>query len=179
MMMIKKTTAQKIYDEAQRFYANKDFRSAAQAFTRAASAYDSLGDVLMSAEMKNNLCVALLRARQISAAFEAARGTEKVFAKAGDHKRQGIALANQASALEGMHQPKTAIAYYRQAADAFEQADEGDLRAEVMQLLSMLYFRRGKFIDAVISLQSGIAGAKNPTPRQRFMKKFLFLRLWR
>ena len=46
-----------------------------------------------------------------------------------------------------------------------------------MQLLSMLYLRRFKFYEAVIALQSGLAGVKNPTPKQRFMKKILFVRL--
>jgi hypothetical protein len=46
-----------------------------------------------------------------------------------------------------------------------------------MQLLSALYLRRWKFLDAVITLQSGLAGVKNPTPKQRLMKKFLFFRL--
>jgi hypothetical protein len=46
-----------------------------------------------------------------------------------------------------------------------------------MQLLAALYLRRFKFIDAVIALQSGLAGVKNPTPRQRLMKKILFIRL--
>jgi len=46
-----------------------------------------------------------------------------------------------------------------------------------MQLLASLYMGRFKFIDAVVALQSGLAGVKNPTPKQRFMKKLLFIRL--
>ena len=65
----------------------------------------------------------------------------------------------------------------KKPADVLEKADEGNLRADVMQLLAMLYLRRFKFYDAVITLQSGLAGVKNPTLRQRFMKKILFVRL--
>jgi len=119
----------------------------------------------------------LLRAKQAQAALEAAQGTEKVFEKAGDARRQGIALANQASALGALKKFKDAIEYYEKAGVALEKANDGDLRAEVMQLLSALYLRRFKFYEAIVALQSGLSGVKNPTPKQRLMKKILFIRI--
>jgi tetratricopeptide (TPR) repeat protein len=121
--------------------------------------------------------VALLRANQPQAALEAVQGTEKVFAEAGDFRRQGMALANQASALQALKRFKDAIEDFKKAGDALQKADEGDLRVEVMQLLAMLYLRNFKFIEAILALQSGLSGVKNPTPRQRLMKKILFIRL--
>jgi tetratricopeptide (TPR) repeat protein len=88
-----------------------------------------------------------------------------------------MALANQASALQALKRFNDAMDDYKRAGDALKKADEGDLRVEVMQLLSMLYLRRFKFYEAIIALQSGLAGVKNPTPKQRFMKKILFVRL--
>ena len=58
-----------------------------------------------------------------------------------------------------------------------KKANEGDLRADVMQQLAVLYLRHLKIYDAVISLQSGLAGVKNPTSKQRLLKKILFVRL--
>ena len=176
-MMTNKLSAKEIADLAQRTYQAADYSTAAQTFAEAAAAYAKTGDALLSAEMKNNQSVALLRARQALAALEAAEGTEKVFADSKDFRRQGMALANQASALEALKRFKEAIDYYKRAGDILEKANEGDLRAVVMQLLSALYLRRFKLYDAVIALQSGLAGVKNPTPRQRFMKKILFIRL--
>ena len=170
-------TPQKIADQAKQTYQAGDFLSAAQAFSQAAAAYEKAGDLLNSAEMKNNQSVALLRARQAQAALEASEGTEKVFAQAGDDRRHGMALANQASALVSLKRSKEAMDRYKEAADALEKAQEGDLRAYVMQLLSMHYLRRFKFYDAVIALQSGLAGVKNPTPKQRLMKKILTIHL--
>ncbi len=69
------------------------------------------------------------------------------------------------------------MSFIKGLGDALEKANEGDLRAEVMQLLAMLYLRHFKIYDAVITLQSGLAGVKNPTARQRLMKKILFVRL--
>lgn len=175
--MVNKYTAQEIAEQAKCTYQAGDYPAAGQAFAEAASAYADIGDRLMSAEMKNNQSVALLRDEQNQAALEAAQGTDVVFAEAGDARRQGMALANQASALGALKRFKEAIDFFTRAGDALEKGGEIDLRFDVMQLLSTLYLRRFKFYDAIIALQSGLAAVKNPTPKQRFMKKFLFLRL--
>jgi tetratricopeptide (TPR) repeat protein len=166
-----------IAEKAKRIYAGGEYILAARSFSEAAGAYTAAGDLLMAAEMNNNQSVALLRAKDAQAALAAAQNTDEIFAKSSDHRRQGMALANQASALEALKRSKEAIEYYKKAGDVLALAGEGDLRAQVMQLLSMLYLRRFKFYEAVIALQSGLSGVKNPTPKQRFMKKILFIRL--
>jgi tetratricopeptide (TPR) repeat protein len=168
---------QGIADQAKQSYQAGDYSQAAQTFSKAALAYANLGDSLMSAEMKNNQSVALLRTGEAQAALEAVEGTEKIFADAEDFRRQGMALTNQASAMEALKRTKDSMDYYKRAGEALEKANEGDLRADVMQLLSMLYLRRFRLYDAVITLQSGLAGVKNPTAKQRLMKKILFVRL--
>ncbi len=177
--MMTSLSPEQLADEARRLYQAGDFAAAAEAYGRAAEAYAGAQDALMAAEMRNNQAVSLLRARRPEAALSAVQGTDAVFEQAGDWKRQGMALANLASALEALKRRKEAMTYYQRAADALEKAGEGDLRVEIMQLLAMDYLRRGKFFDAVLALQSGMAGVKNPTPRQKLFKKLLFLRLWR
>jgi tetratricopeptide (TPR) repeat protein len=168
---------QDITDKAKQIYQAGEYIEAGQLFGEAAAAYAQSGDLLMSAEMKNNQSVAILLSGDAQAALEAVEGTEKIFADAMDFRRQGMALANQASALEALKRVPEAMDYYKKAGQALENAQEGDLRAEVMQLLAVLYLRRFKFYDAVITLQSGLAGVKNPTTKQRIMKKILFVRI--
>jgi len=168
---------QDLAEKAWSAYRGGDYAAAAGAFAEAASACAARKDDLGAAEMKNDQSVALLRAKQPQAALEAAQGTEALFAAAGDARRQGIALANQASALQALKRFKEAIDCYARAGEALEKAGEDVLRVQVMQLLASLYLGRFKFIDAIIALQSGLAGVKNPTTRQRLMKKFLFFRL--
>jgi tetratricopeptide (TPR) repeat protein len=79
--------------------------------------------------------------------------------------------------MEALKRFKDAIEYYSRAAEALDKAGETELRLEVMQLLAALYLRRFKLYDAIIALQSGLIALKNPTPKQRFMKKLLFFRL--
>ena len=175
--MANRLSPQEIADQAKRTYQAGDYPAAIQAFAEAASAYADAGEMLMCAEMKNNQSVVLLRDKQVQTALETVQGTDVVFAEAGDTRRQGMALTNQASALEALKRFKEAIDFYTRAGDALEKAGEIDLRLEVMQLLSALYLRRFKFFDAIIALQSGLGAVKNPTPKQRFMKKLLFFRL--
>jgi tetratricopeptide (TPR) repeat protein len=173
--MTNQLSPQEIADRAKRVYETGDYLQAARAYTEAASAYESAGDALTSAEMKNNRSVALLLAGEAQAALEVVEGTEKIFADSGDFRRQGMALANQAAALQALKRVNDAIEYYKRAGVALEKANEGDLRADVMQQLSVFYLRRFKLYDAIIALQSGLASVKNPSQKQRLMKKILFI----
>ena len=173
--MINPLSPQEIADQAKLKYQDGDHLQAARAFGEAATAYANTGDNLMAAEMKNNQSVALLLAGEAQAALDVVEGTEKVFSDSGDFRRQGLALANQASALQALKRLKEAMDCYKGAGDALEKANEGDLRAEVLQLLSALYLRRFKLYDAAITLQSGLAGAQNLNWKQRFMKKIIFI----
>ena len=175
--MDNKLSPQEIVDQAKQTYQAGDYPLAAEIFAKAASVYTEMGDVLMAAEMHNNQSVALLQAKQPQAALEVVQGTEEVFAQAGDFRREGMALANQASALQALRRHKEAIDSFTKAGEALQKADEGELRVGVMQLLSLLYLRHFKFYEAVLALQSGLSGVKNPTFKQRFMKKILFMRL--
>jgi tetratricopeptide (TPR) repeat protein len=175
--MIQKIDPQALAEKAKQIYEMGDMEAAIQAYRDAAAAFLSVGDQLMAAEMKNNLSVSLLRVGQAQSALEAVDGTDVVFAAAGDDRRLGIAHANRASAYESLKRHKDAIEEYEKAGKSLEKAGEDQMRAQVMQLLSALYLRRWKLLNAVIALQSGLTGVKDPTPKQRLMKKVLFFRL--
>jgi tetratricopeptide (TPR) repeat protein len=164
--------------EGKAAYERADYILAAKAFAEAAAAYSAHGEPLMAAEMKNNQSVALLQSKQAQAALEIVAGTDAVFAAAGDLRRQGMALANQAAALEALHRRDEAIAYYGTSVEILERAGAKDLRADVMRAVAGLQMRGGKMTDAVITMQSGLMGLEKPTLKQRILKKLLFLRLW-
>jgi tetratricopeptide (TPR) repeat protein len=168
---------QEMADQAKKTYQAGEYVQAAQEFAGTALLYAGAGNALMAAEMKNNQSVALLLAGEAQAALEAVEGTDKVFSDSEDFRRQGMALANQATALQALKRRNDAMESFQKAAVTLEKAGEGDLRADVMQQLSVLHLRRFKFYDAVLTLQSGLAGVKNPNLKQRLMKKILFVRI--
>lgn len=171
------SSANALAGRAKQVYEAGDFLAAAQAYAEAEAAFSAQDDALMAAEMKNNRSVSLLRAKQPQAALDALEGAETPFTQAGDFRRLGVTHANRASAWQALRRFKDAIMEYEKAGEALEKAGEDQMRLQVMQLLSTLYFSRWQFLNAVIALQSGLAGVKDPTPKQRLMKKLLFIRL--
>lgn len=159
--------------EGQAAYKRGDALAAARHFEAARQAYKSAGDPLSAAEMANNASVAYLQSDQAEAALQAVEGTDEVFAQAGDLRRQGMALGNIAAALEALDRVQEALSAYQQSADILEQAGEDQLRANVMQALSMLQFREGRQLQALASMQAGLEGVQRPNPKQKFLKKLL------
>ena len=171
--MAEATTPQGLAKEGKAAYKRGDYRAAAHTFAAARLGYQTLGDELEAAEMANNCSVAYLQAGDGDAALAAVEGTEAIFAQAGDLRRQGMALGNRGAALEALDRPEEALAAYQQAADILQQAGEDQLRAQVMQSLSMLQLQMGRQLQALASLQNGLEGVERPTASQKMLKKLL------
>ena len=163
--------------QAREQYHQGDFLSAAAAYARAGDVYTSQGDALMAAEMKNDQCVSLLRGGFLQEALDSVNGTEDVFTAVQDFRRMGVAAANRGSVLEAMKHTPEAVDAYTLSAEYLQTAGEDQMRLQVMQLLSAIHLKRGKFLNAVMALQSGLVGVSNPTKKQKLMKKLLFIRI--
>jgi tetratricopeptide (TPR) repeat protein len=151
-------------------YGKGNYKAAASLFAQAARAYTSRQDELNAAEMKNNESVAWLQAGKAKEALQATDGTEEVFQKEGDLKRQGLAVGNRAAALEGLRKWKEALAEYDRAASLFEQAGEGDLHSIVRKAAANLNLKRGKIMDSQLDVFESVRLVKKPTFTQRLMK---------
>ena len=129
-----------------------------------------MGDELNTAEMKNNESVAFLQAGNAKGAFQATDGTEEVFLKAGDLKRQGIAVSNRAAALEGMKKWKEALAEYDRAAVILEQAGEGDMHSMVRKAQADINLKHLHVNNSQLDVVDSLRLVEKPTLTQRFMK---------
>ncbi len=165
-------------ENADGVYQEGDFESAARLYGEAASVFQAQDNLIAAAEMKNNQSVAFLQANDALAAYQAAAGTADVFAATGDTRRQGIALANEGTALEALKRVDQALEKYLQSAEAFKQADEDQLRASVLQAMAWIMLRRGKIAAALNYVRDSVADLKNPTFKQKIMRGLLRLRLW-
>lgn len=165
----------KLAAEGQAAYKKGDFISAANAFRDASERYKLGGDELAAAEMANNLSVSLLQAGQAENALQAALGTEEVFERSGDLRRQAMAVGNQAAALESLNRLDEAVQHYELSAELLKQAGDNETRASVMQSLSALQLRQGRQFEALATMQAGLNGIKRPTTKQRLLRKLLQL----
>lgn len=166
-------TPQKLTAEGKTAYERGDFSAAASAFVAAAEGYQTAGDALNAAEMANNACVAYLQIGDAAQALKMVENTPAVFASAGDLRRQGMALGNLGSALEGVSRVDEAEQAFQQSADLLDQAGEKSMRANVLQSLSALQLRTGRQLQALASMQAGLDGVEKPTPQQSLLKRLL------
>lgn len=151
-------------------YGKGNFKAAAGLFAQAAQTYTSMRDELNAAEMRNNESVAWLQAGKAKEALQATDGTEDVFLKAGDVKRQGIAVSNRAAALEGLKKWQESLAEYERAASLFEQCGEGDMHSIVRKAAANLNLKRGRINDSQMDIYDSLRLVEKPTLTQRIMK---------
>ncbi|MGH7812303.1 MAG: hypothetical protein ACREP5_18695, partial [Candidatus Binatia bacterium] len=151
-------------------YEKGNYLAAADLFLQAAQAYTSAQDELNAAEVMNNQSVALLQAGKANEALQATDGTEEIFRKAGDIKRQGIAVGNRAAALEGLKKWNEALAEYDRAAALFEQVGEGDMHSVVRKAAANLNLKLGRINDSQMDVYDSLRLVEKPTLTQRIMK---------
>jgi tetratricopeptide (TPR) repeat protein len=167
---------QKIAEQGKQAFSAKKFDQAASAFAEAASAYEALDDPLNVAEMKNNQSVALLQAGQAQAAYDAAAGTDEIFAQTGDVNRQAMALGNQAAALDALKKLDQALEAYERSAALFAEAGESEMRSMVLQSAAAIKLQRGKLVDSALSMIGSVESTKKPNLLQRFLRFLLRFR---
>ena len=151
-------------------YGKGNFKAAAGLFSQAAQTYIALHDELNAAEMKNNESVAWLQAGKAKEALQATDGTEAIFEKAGDLKRQGIAVSNRAAALEGLKKWQEALQEYDRAATLLEQAGEGDMHSIVRKAMANLNLKRGRIDASQMDVYDSLRLVEKPSFTQRIMK---------
>jgi tetratricopeptide (TPR) repeat protein len=166
-------TAITLAEKGKSEYEGKNYLSAADLFSQAAQAYVSMQDELNAAEMKNNQSVALLQAGKAKEALQATDGTEDIFQKAGDIKRQGIAVSNRAAALEGLKKWNESLEEYDRAASLFEQIGEGDMHSMVRRSAANLHLKRGNIPSSQMDVFDSLRLVEKPTLSQRIMKFFM------
>ena len=157
-------------EQAKQEYDKGQYQAAADLFSQAARAYTDVQDELNAAEMKNNQSVALLKAGKAEDALRATEGTEEIFQKAGDLKRQGIAVANRAAALEGLKKLNEAMNEYNRAADILEAAGEGDMHSVLRKATAEIFLKRGYIGNTQMEVLDSLRLVEKPTFSQRILK---------
>jgi tetratricopeptide (TPR) repeat protein len=166
-------TPDQLSEQGKQAFQNRNFFQAAALFKQAADGYRSAADGLMAAEMRNNASVALLQDGKAKESLEAALDTDHVFAAAKDIKRQGMALGNQAAALEALSRFEEAVEKYDHAAQLFEQAGEGDLQALVMKSSAAVKLKSGKVTSSAFKMIGALEAKEHPSLFERILKFFM------
>lgn len=159
--------------QGKQAFQDKRFDEAAEYFRHAAESYTLERAILLAAEMKNNMSVALLQAGKPQASLDAALGTDEVFAGANDIKRQAMAVGNQAAALEELKRYEEALERYERSAELFRQAGEDDLRSMVMKSAAAIKLKTGNITESAFKMMGSLDAKRTPSFFERILKFFM------
>ena len=162
-----------LLEEANDLYRAGKFQQAAECFSQAAAFYLKNEEHLLAAEMKNNQSVALLKAKKPQLALDAVLGTDVIFQEAGDLLKQGMALANQATALQDLGEKQKAIDDFNRAAEIFKNSGEKDMYLQTKQSISALKLKTRNIAGALFSMQEGLDELEKPNLRQKILRGLL------
>jgi len=160
-------------EDAKKLYKAGKFEQAAESFSQAAAFYLDKADELLAAEMKNNQSVAFLKAKKPHLALEAVQGTDEIFLEAGDLLKQGMAVANRATALQDMGEKQKAIDDFHRAAEIFKTSGEKDMYLQTKQSISALKLKSRNVVGALFSMQEGLDELEKPNLRQKLLRSLL------
>lgn len=164
---------QKLADAGKLDFEAGKYDSAASTFENVVKGYADLGDQVNAAEMKNNMSVAFLQAGKAQQALDAVLGTEQIFANIKDLKRQGIAVGNEAAALEALKRNDEALAAYERSAQIFADAGEGDMRSMVLKSAAAVKLRSGKVAESAFKMIGSLEAKDKPSIFERILKFLL------
>jgi len=151
------------------------FSDAAEGFRAAREAYAQAGDLPAAAEAANNQGVALLQAGRPQEARRAVEGTLDVFERAGDPARAAQAVGNLASAADACGDPEVAERLYQAAVERFAALGDGAAQAIVLNSLSQLQLKRGRPLEALTTMQTGLEHKPRRSLRDRWLQRLLRL----
>jgi tetratricopeptide (TPR) repeat protein len=171
--MATESELQKLTADGKLAFESGEYESAVALFETSAQGYISLNDQVNAAEMKNNKSVALLKMGKAQESLDAVLGTREIFAHAGDLKRQGMAVGNQAAALEALKRFDEASAAYEESAELFAEAGEGDLRSMVLKAAAGIKLKRGKVAESAFKMIGSLEAKDKPSIFERILKFFL------
>jgi tetratricopeptide (TPR) repeat protein len=170
-----RSTPASLEDEALAAFREGRLDLAIELFQAAYKAYKQSGDALKSAEIANNMSVALLKTARPQEALQAVEGTQSIFQSAGDEHRAALAWGNLAAALEACGDLAAAEEAYKQATTRFAKLDDDENRAYTHQALSRVQIRQGRAVEAVTTMQTGLESKQGLSIRNRVLRFLLNL----
>lgn len=166
-------TPERLAQQGKERYEQAEYLEAAGLFDQARLGFQAAGSAQSAAEMANNRSVALLQAGEAQAALDAVGDSPEQFAAAGDARRQAMALGNRAAALAALDRKGEAEQTYWESARLLGELGETDLRASVLQSISRLQLRGGRYMEALASMDAGLETVQKPSLTQRLLKRLV------
>lgn len=160
--------------QGRKAFQQGDMISAAQAFARAAAAYQAQGDALQAAVAQGNQGVALLHAGQVEAALSLLEVLPSRFARLGHPREEALSWGNLALALERAGRWTEALEAYQRSLTGLEALEGGWQveRAAVHRGLARVYVHLKRWRTALAHMMFALMLAPR-TPVERLLRVLL------
>jgi tetratricopeptide (TPR) repeat protein len=149
------------------------YQQALEGFQSCLKSYEELGDVLSIAEMRNNISVTYVKLKNGPEALAAVLDTDQIFLDHGDRKRQAMAMANNAAALELLERYEEALEKYQLSLDIFKEIGEKEMRTSVLRRVADLQLKTKRQLQAIASMEAAYDQSEKPSIKDSFFKKIL------
>ncbi len=164
---------EQVKQQAINSYNRKQLEEAIQGFQACLAHFEGTGDELGVAEARNNLSVTYLGMKQAQLALDEVTGTDEIFAKHGDRKRQGMAIANTAAALEALGRREEALSLYEQVLDIFKELGEKEMRTSILRRVSDLQLKTKRGYQALASMEAAYDQKEKPPIKDSIIRRIL------
>jgi len=164
---------EQVKQQAINHYNRKHFDEAIQGFQTCLEYFEGINDELGIAEARNNLSVTHLGMKLAQQALDEVIGTDEIFAKHGDRKRQGMAMANTAAAMEALGRREEALTLYEQVLDIFKEIGEKEMRASILRRVSDLQLKTKRGYQALASIEAAYDQKDKPPIKDSIFKKVI------
>ncbi|MBN1562885.1 MAG: tetratricopeptide repeat protein [Anaerolineae bacterium] len=169
-------TGEELKNKGVEQFMQGDYEDAAETFKQAIAAYEDEGAGDMVAEMQVNLGLSLHSMGESEQALEQMNMAHAVFAQINDQSRTAQCLGNMARVYAKLGNTEQALTNYREASALFMQLGDEENYGQTVLAIADLQMRSGQLMKAAATFEVGLDYIKNPTGRQKMMKKLLGVR---
>lgn len=160
--------------QGRKAFQQGDMMSAAQAFARAAAAYQAQGDAFQAAIAQGNQAVAMIHAGQVEAALSLLESLPSRFARWRRPREEALSWGNLALALERAGRWTEALEAYQRSLTGLETLEDDVQveRAAVHRGLARVHVRLGRWRIALRHMMLAVILAPR-TPVERLLRGLL------
>jgi tetratricopeptide (TPR) repeat protein len=169
-------TGEELKNKGVAQFMQGDYEDAADTFKQAIAAYEGESKSDMVAEMQVNLGLALHSMGESEQALEQMNMAHAVFAQINDQSRTAQVLGNMARVYAKLGNSEQAMTNYREASALFMELGDEENYGQTVLAIADLQMRSGQLMKAAATFEVGLDYIKNPTGRQKMMKRLLGVR---
>lgn len=164
-------TIETLLSQGRASFRQKQYQLAVDQFQQALESCSQ--DTAEFAEISNDLAVTLIFLQQASRSLPHLEKALGIYSSSDDPYHCAITLGNRATAYEAMGKHKEALKDYRHAVDLLKNTPHQDEYMLLRKAQSNLQLKKGRFLEAIVSMDAALHKQDPQNIRDRILKWLL------